>query len=112
MILFLQTAVAFGQDMGKVVAPSERQAYLGAFADFGGTESEVTTEKIEAYSRLIGKKIAWAYFGNNWLDGRIVFPQAAVEACLQAGVIPYIRFSPYHMGASPRFRKKSFGKLE
>jgi hypothetical protein len=77
------------------VLPPERGAYHGAYADFGPAETAVTKEAIEAYIHSAGKKIAWAYFSNHWLDGEIVFPKESVEICKSLGVVPYIRFSPW-----------------
>ncbi len=77
------------------VLPPPIGAYHGAYADFGPTENDVTVEKIEAFERLSGKKLAWAYFSNHWLDGEIKYPADAVEACKRKNVVPYIRVQPW-----------------
>lgn len=75
--------------------PPETGAYHGAYADFGPTEDQVTVERIRNFEAKAGKKIAWAYFSNHWLDGKIEFPTRAFEECGKAGVIPYVRLSPW-----------------
>lgn len=78
----------------KILPPSQG-AYHGAYADFGALEDQVSPEAIENFEKLAGKKIAWAYFSNHWLDGKIIFPSQAVEVCREKGVIPYIRLLPW-----------------
>ncbi len=94
LLIFVLTNQAYAQSL-KVVPPPEGSAYFGAFADFGPLEVEVTDEKISRFAELSGRKIAWAYFSNHWLGGKIEFPEAAIDVCVRQGVIPYIRFSPW-----------------
>ena len=61
------------------VGPPSKGVYQSALTDFGGAEDEVTSQKIIDYEKLIGKKIVWAYFSNNWGSG-IKFPETAVRA--------------------------------
>ena len=75
------------------VGPPPKGVYLSALTDFGGAEDEVTSQKIIDFEKLIGKKIVWAYFSNNWGSG-IKFPEAAVRAIHSVGVIPFIRMMP------------------
>lgn len=75
------------------VGPPIKGVYQSALTDFGGAEDEVTSEKIIDYEKLIGKKIVWAYFSNNWGSG-IKFPETAVRAIHSIGVIPFIRMMP------------------
>ncbi len=77
------------------VLPPETGAYQGAYADFGATEDQVSEEKIDQFQALSGKKLAWAYFSNHWLNGVIQFPKEAVEICKKKNTIPYIRLSPW-----------------
>jgi beta-mannanase len=88
-------AAFLSEDVSMKVRPPAHGAYVGAFADFGATEESVTPDKIRQFEELSGKKMAWAYFSDNWLDGVIRFPAANVEACQQMHVIPYIRLSPW-----------------
>ncbi len=76
-----------------ILLPSENGLYLGAFADFGPHENEVTEEKINDFQELIGKKITWAYFSDNWFEG-INFPKEQVEILQELNIIPYIRLMP------------------
>ena len=56
---------------------------------------QLTTEEILAFDEMVGKKMKWTYFSDNWIDGIIEFPQDNVEACEKAGTIPYVRMSPW-----------------
>lgn len=80
---------------GLKVIPPEFGAYHGAYADFGATEDIVTESAINNFISLAGKRIAWAYFSNHWLNGEIRFPQKNFEECRKAGVIPYIGLLPW-----------------
>ncbi|MDQ6723961.1 MAG: hypothetical protein M3Z01_06830, partial [Thermoproteota archaeon] len=51
------------------IAPPNKGVYQSAITDFGGTEDDVTAKKILDYEKMIGKKIVWAYFSNNWGSG-------------------------------------------
>lgn len=78
----------------KVIAPT-LGAYHGAFMDFGPDASAVTAEKIHTYQQTINKKAAWAYFANDWLDGKIIFPLMSAEIIRNEKLIPYIRLMPW-----------------
>jgi len=67
--------------------------YHSAYPDFGGTEDIVTSSRITDFETLVGKKIVWAYFSNNWYDN-IQFPSAAVNTIHGAGKVPFIRMMP------------------
>jgi len=77
----------------KLLAPSGNQIYLGAFPDFGGPEDQVSTQKIKVFESLIGKKIVWAYFSQNWFKG-MVYPKKHIHAITDSGAIPFVRFMP------------------
>lgn len=79
----------------QVLVPPENGAYVGAFADFGPSANEVSVAAIDDYQHSIGKNLTWAYFANDWLDGEVAFPHQNVQACREAGVIPYIRMMPW-----------------
>jgi len=83
-----------GFSRANVLVPSVG-IYHGAYADFGALEDEVSATKIQAFEKLAGKKLTWAYFSNHWLKGEMEFPTANVEACKAAKVIPYIRLLPW-----------------
>ena len=76
----------------KISAPING-VYHGANPGFGGTEDEVTTERIVNYEKVSGKKIAWAYFSNNWIND-IDFPEESVRMIDSLDTVPYIRMMP------------------
>ncbi len=75
------------------IAPPLKGVYQSAITDFGGTEDEVTAKKIIDFEKLIGKKIVWAYFSNNWGKG-IKFPDKSVKVIHSLGIVPFIRMMP------------------
>ncbi len=77
----------------QTLIPLDNKIYFGAFANFGFTEDDVTKEKIEEFEKLVGKKIAWAYFSNNWF-GDISFPTETVALLREMDITPYIRLMP------------------
>lgn len=96
------------------LAPPATGAYHGAFMDFGPTASLVTSEKIQIYHQAAGKKAVWAYFANDWLDGKIIFPLESVRIIKSEGLIPYMRLMPWSqmagsaVKADPHFNMQSF----
>ncbi len=74
----------------KLQKPADNQIYFGAFPDFGGPEDEVSKKRIEDFEDLVGKKIAWAYFSQNWYDG-IIYPKQAIASISSAGTVPFVR---------------------
>ncbi len=77
----------------KLMPPAGSFIYYGAFPDFGGPEDIVSVKRVKDYTNLTKKKIAWAYFSNNWIDG-IVYPAADVAAIRAAGTVPFVRMMP------------------
>ena len=75
------------------IAPPTNGIYHGANPDFGGAEDEVTAERIVDFEELAGKKIAWAYFSNNWVDD-IEFPEESVRLIDSLDTVPFIRMMP------------------
>lgn len=73
----------------------EEGALVGAYVDSGPMADKLTVEKIKEYEARIGKKLVWTYFSDNWIDGVIEFPSENVQACDEAGTIPYIRLNPW-----------------
>ena len=78
---------------GVKIAPPINGVYHGANPNFGGTEDEVTTDRIVDFEELAGKKIAWAYFSNNWIDD-IEFPEESVRMIDSLDIVPFIRMMP------------------
>ena len=83
-------AVGSGGPRALSLSPPTWGAYHAAFPDFGGPEDNVTADKITDFESLVQKKIVWAFFSNNWLEG-IRFPEASVRVIHDQGVIPFIR---------------------
>lgn len=93
--LLLLTACGGSTPAGKtkLAAPQGDQIYFGAFPDFGGSENNVSTQKIKDFETIGGKKIAWACFSQNWYNG-IKYPKEAIHAIAQSGATPYVRLMP------------------
>jgi glycosyl hydrolase family 26 len=71
--------------------------YDGAFADSSAgehNEEYVTSERIRSFERLAGKRIAWAYFSQNFFAG-LSFPRAAVMSIWRSSAVPVIRLMPW-----------------
>ncbi len=78
---------------GKLLPPPDDKIYFGAYADFGPAEDNVSEINIKRFEKTAGKKIAWAYFSNQWDEG-IVYPKEKVHEVYNAGKIPFIRMIP------------------
>jgi hypothetical protein len=79
------------------ILPPASGAYHCAFPDFGNTEDSVSAQLITDFEDLVGKKLAWVTFADNWVTG-IHFPQDEVQIIYDHGSIPYIKlmaFSEY-----------------
>ncbi|UPT77108.1 glycoside hydrolase family 26 protein [Sulfurovum sp. XGS-02] len=77
----------------KLQLPPLGAIYHAANPDFGGTEDNVTSERIKRFEVLAQKKIVWAYFSNNWYD-TIKFPLSEVKIIHESGKLPFIRLMP------------------
>ncbi|MDN5845022.1 MAG: glycoside hydrolase family 26 protein [Candidatus Nitrosocosmicus sp.] len=75
------------------IAPPTSGVYHGSNPDFGGTEDEVTAERMIDYEELVGKEITWAYFSNNWIED-IEFPEESVRTIDSLDIVPFIRMMP------------------
>jgi hypothetical protein len=90
--------------------PPHGRIYHAAFPDFGGPEDRVRVSRIHSFERLAGRRVAWAYFSNNWFRGRIRFPAKNVRTIANAGRVPFIRMmarSGFGTGRDPNFRMQS-----
>jgi hypothetical protein len=76
-----------------LAVPANNAIYHGGF-NFGGEEDQVTDANINSFETLAGKKMAWAYFSNNWTNGVISFPTQAVTLIARHGDLPFIRMEP------------------
>ncbi len=96
-----------------LATPVSAQAYHAAFPDFSGPEDRVTKQRIHAFERAAGRRIAWAYFSDNWFRGRIRFPTEDVEAIDDAGRTPFVRLmarSSFGRGRDPNFSMRSIAQ--
>ncbi len=86
----------------KLLAPINNEVYFGVFSDFGGTEDQVTKDKIEKFDSLVQKPTAWSYFSNNWKGWKnsksvpeIKYPKANIHTIAKTGKIPFVRILPW-----------------
>jgi hypothetical protein len=100
---------------GKLLPPASG-AYFGAFTDFNVpgefSEDHVAVAKINAFERLAGRNIVWAYFAQHWYKG-LQFPREKVLAVWRNGQVPYIVFQPdsgalYGPGRRQQFPEERF----
>jgi hypothetical protein len=76
------------------VLPPRHGIYHAAYPSFCPTEDCVTAARVRSFERLAGKRLAWAYFSDNWFHG-IRFPAAHVRAIWSVHrTIPFIRMMP------------------
>ena len=78
-------------DNQKLISPNG--IYHSAYPDFGGTEDQVTSDRIAEFENLAEKDIVWAYFSNNWYNS-IHFPSSEVSIIHNSGKVPFIRMMP------------------
>ncbi len=72
------------------LVPYPRGIYHSAFPNFGGPEDSVNCKRIRKFESLAGKKIVWAFFSNNWIEG-IRFPGKEIKEISRCGAIPFVR---------------------
>lgn len=85
--------ISNGKFVNHKLVPIAGAIYHGAYPNFGGTEDNVSKEEIVDFELNATKKIAWAYFSNNW-DSVLRFPTNAVQTIAEMGKIPFIRLMP------------------
>ena len=110
--VLLPSPAGSGQGASDLVlgAPAKGRVYHAAFPDFGGPESRVSAARIRSFERLAKRRIAWAYFSNNWFRGRVRFPARHVRQIERAGRVPFIRImarSGFGDGPDPHFKMRS-----
>ncbi len=82
-----------GEEKTKLLPPSDNKIYFAAFPDFGGSEDQVTSQKIRDFETIVDKKIVWACFSQNWFNG-IKYPKEHIHAINDTKTIPYVRLMP------------------
>ncbi|UJA19691.1 beta-mannanase [Thermoleophilia bacterium SCSIO 60948] len=98
-----------------LIPPPDGRIYHAAFPDFGGAENRVGASSIRRFERLADRPIAWAYFSDNWFDGKIRFPDRDVDEILSADRLPFIRLmarSDFGRGPDPNFTMHSIADGE
>ncbi|WP_295389697.1 glycoside hydrolase family 26 protein [uncultured Thiodictyon sp.] len=106
-LLCLVATLALGADPVRplpTLAVPAHGAYTGVYADFGKSEEEVTTAKIESFTALVGKHQALIAFSNHWGTGH--FPAAEARLVDTYGAAPLIYWNPWERRddmACPRF---------
>jgi hypothetical protein len=109
------------QTSAKLLAPINNEIYFGVFSDFGGTEDQVTKDKIETFDSLAQKPTAWSYFSNNWNGwensksvAEIKYPKANIHTIAKSGKTPFVRILPWvrvrQIGDLTEATRKSAGK--
>ncbi len=93
-----------------VLSEPESGMYLAAYPDFGGLEENVSSHQIFEFETLTRKKIAWAYFSNNWSD-KIEFPSAAIDNILAQDKVPFIRIMVRDIKNPHSFGQINFQKI-
>lgn len=106
---FLVAGSLFAGETLQLMAP-EKQAYTGAYVDFGEKEDHVTRESIEAFERKVGKHQAIIASSSYW--GKNSFPKKNIEIISNYGAVPLIYWSPwdkpYEQSSKPdRFHLKN-----
>jgi hypothetical protein len=91
------------------VAPPSKGVYHSAYPDFGSSEDQVTSKRITGFENLVGKRIVWAYFSDNWING-INFPKTSVQIIRSLDVIPFIRIMP--ISSFQQYRKDPIYTLQ
>ena len=71
----------------------DRQAYTGAYIDFGHNEDTITFEALEAFEALSGRHQAIIGFSNDWAHQ--VFPREQIRIITAYGAIPLIYWNPW-----------------
>ena len=96
VLLFSLTSVGFGQNQ-TIVLPAGKfyhGVYPGGPSDDenSGNEDLIRCEDIRSYSDVVGRKVAWVYFSDNWFTrSGITFPWDQVCCIRHSGAIPFIR---------------------
>ena len=80
------------------LAPPAVGAYFGAYLEFGELEEQVTLERIDAFTDLVGKQPAIIAFANPWGRGR--FPAEQVRVIHRSGAVPLILWYPQGLTAT------------
>lgn len=90
--------------------PPPGKIYHAAFPGFGASEQKVTRKRIRRFERQAGRRIAWAYFSNNWWRGKVRFPHRAMRVISKMNRVPFVRLmarSSWNRGRDLNFTMES-----
>lgn len=78
-----------------IALPPPGRIYHGVFPGGAtgpeyGEEDDIALKEIMDYESIVGKKVAWVYFSNNWYRNRL-FPLQTAAMVRAAGAVPFIR---------------------
>ena len=74
-----------------VPAPGAGRYYHGCYpGGVTGEEDDITVRDVQNYEDVVGRKVDWVYFSNNWYAGR-KFPAETADWIRDRGAVPYIR---------------------
>src|ERR1700674_308570 len=93
-IMFLLSAAISCQDKEIKLLPPENGIYHTAFSSMFSQPDNVSEKEIPYFQKLVGRKIVWLNFSNNWFKG-ITFPAESVKNIWKYGVIPSLRILPW-----------------
>ncbi len=85
-------------------------AYVGGKT---GEEDDMTLNDVVAYERLVGRRVDWVYFSNNWYRSRR-FPVTTAKWIRKHGATPFVRLmmrsDPEQDHADPLYKTKSIAR--
>ena len=92
VFLFSAVCLAGGSAVGQSLpAPAAGHFYHGCYpGGVTGEEDDLTVRDVQTYEGIVGQKVGWVYFSNNWYADRR-FPVKTAKWILAHGAVPYIR---------------------
>lgn len=98
-------ASSFGQPLP---TPAEGRFYHGSYpGGVTGEEDDITLRDVQNYENVVGRKVGWVYFSNNWYAGRR-FPAETAGWIREHGAVPYIRLMLRSEDHKPGIPEKRF----
>ena len=104
-LLVATSALASGQP---VPAPDAGRFFHGCYpGGVTGEEDDITVRDVQNYEQVVGRKVDWVYFSNNWYANRS-FPAETAGWIRDHGAVPYIRLMLRSIDHSPGKPEKQF----
>jgi Glycosyl hydrolase family 26 len=108
MAMALQLAagtLAFSQP---IPSPGAGRFYHGCYpGGVTGEEDDITVRDVQNYEQVVGRKVDWVYFSNNWYANRR-FPAETAAWIRDHGAVPYIRLMLRSIDHLPGKPEKQF----